>query len=164
MSSCFNRKEVIYTVYQEGSISKAAQKLFISQPSLSIMIRKIEDEIGVPLFDRTSKPLRMTQAGMEYIKAAEAIFAQGAAGCHFGNAIDMAEMLAKAPAETLVMGNVDPVSVLAQGTPETIRAAVKSLVEKCESYPNFVLSSGCDIPASTPWENIEAFFAVAKNQ
>ena len=97
-------------------------------------------------------------------KAAEAIFAQGAAGSHFGNAIDMAEMLAKAPAETLVMGNVDPVSVLAQGTPETIRAAVKSLVEKCESYPNFVLSSGCDIPASTPWENIEAFFAVAKNQ
>lgn len=73
MSSCFNRKELIYTVYQEKSISKAAQKLFISQPSLSIMIRKIEEEIGVPLFDRTSKPIRMTEAGMEYVKATEAI-------------------------------------------------------------------------------------------
>ncbi len=73
MGSCFNRKELIYTVYQEKSISKAAQKLFVSQPSLSIMIRKIEEEVGMPLFDRTSKPIRMTQAGMEYIKATEAI-------------------------------------------------------------------------------------------
>lgn len=73
MSSYFNRKDLIYTVYREKSISKAAQKLFVSQPSLSIMIRKIEEEIGVPLFDRTSKPLRLTQAGEEYIKAAEAI-------------------------------------------------------------------------------------------
>lgn len=73
MSSYFNRKDLIYTVYQEKSISKAAQKLFVSQPSLSIMIRKIEEEVGVPLFDRTSKPIRLTEAGMEYIKATEAI-------------------------------------------------------------------------------------------
>ena len=73
MSSCFNRKELVYTVYQEKSISKAAQRLFVSQPSLSIMIRKIEEEVGLPLFDRTSKPIRMTEAGMEYIKATEAI-------------------------------------------------------------------------------------------
>lgn len=73
MSSYFNRKDLIYTVYQEKSISKAAQKLFVSQPSLSIMIRKIEEEVGLPLFDRTSKPIRLTEAGMEYIKATEAI-------------------------------------------------------------------------------------------
>lgn len=73
MGNCFNRKELVYTVYREKSISKAAQKLFVSQPSLSIMIRKIEEEVGMPLFDRTSKPIRMTEAGMEYVKAAEAI-------------------------------------------------------------------------------------------
>lgn len=73
MNGCFNRKDLIYTVYLEGSISRAAQKLFISQPSLSIMIRKIEDEVGLPLFDRTCKPIRLTQAGEEYIKAAESI-------------------------------------------------------------------------------------------
>lgn len=73
MSSYFNRKDLIYTVYQEKSISKAAQKLFVSQPSLSIMIRKIEEEVGLPLFDRTSKPIRLTEAGLEYIKATEAI-------------------------------------------------------------------------------------------
>lgn len=73
MGNYFSRKDLIYTVYQEGSISKAAQKLFISQPSLSVMIQKIEEEVGVPLFDRTSKPIRLTEAGQEYIKAAEEI-------------------------------------------------------------------------------------------
>ena len=73
MNGCFNRKDLIYTVYREGSISRAAQKLFVSQPSLSIMLRKIEEEVGVPLFDRTCKPIQLTQAGEEYIKATKAI-------------------------------------------------------------------------------------------
>lgn len=73
MSNFFNRKNLIYTVYQEGSISKAAQKLFISQPSLSVMIQRIEESLGLPLFDRTSKPIRLTEAGEEYIKATEEI-------------------------------------------------------------------------------------------
>lgn len=73
MVNYFSRKDLIYTVYQERSISKAAQKLFISQPSLSVMIQKIEEEVGVPLFDRTCKPIRLTEAGREYIKATEEI-------------------------------------------------------------------------------------------
>ena len=44
----------IYTIYQEGSFSRAASKLYLSQPALSIAIRKIENEIGMPLFDRQS--------------------------------------------------------------------------------------------------------------
>ena len=71
MGNYFNRKDLVYTVYQERSISKAAQRLFISQPSLSVMIQRIEEEVGVPLFDRTSKPIRLTEAGQEYIKATE---------------------------------------------------------------------------------------------
>ena len=73
MGNYFNRKDLVYAVYQEGSISKAAQKLFISQPSLSVMIQKIEEDIGVPLFDRTCKPIRLTETGQEYIKATEEI-------------------------------------------------------------------------------------------
>ena len=73
MNDIFNKKDIIYTVYQEKSFSKAAQKLFIAQPALSVMVKKIEADIGIPLFDRTSKPIRMTQTGMEYIRATEAI-------------------------------------------------------------------------------------------
>ncbi|MBQ4274377.1 MAG: methylcobamide--CoM methyltransferase, partial [Clostridia bacterium] len=72
-------------------------------------------------------------------------------------------ILKKVPADVLVMGNIDPVGVLRMGTPESVREATTELLERCSTYPNFVLSSGCDMPPKTPWENINAFFAAAKD-
>jgi len=57
----------VYTVYQEGSFSKAAEKLFLTQPALSISIQKIEQSIGMPLFDRSRRPLQLTEAGEIYL-------------------------------------------------------------------------------------------------
>lgn len=47
----------IYTVYQKGSFSKAAESLYMTQPALSISIQKVETEIGMPLFNRDKKGL-----------------------------------------------------------------------------------------------------------
>ena len=69
----FTWKKYVYEVYREKSFSKAAQNLYISQPSLSARIKKIEEEIGVPLFDRSTSPLQLTEAGRIYIDAAEEI-------------------------------------------------------------------------------------------
>lgn len=154
-----------------GAALKAAgaDGIFMAEPLAGVISPDALAEFSAPYVKRIVEalqsadfPLVYHNCGTSVVKAADAIFAQGAAGCHFGNAIDLAEMLAKAPAQTLVMGNVNPVSVLAQGTPDAIRAAVKSLAGKCGQYSNFVLSSGCDIPASTPWENLEAFFEAAR--
>ena len=71
MQDVFNRKELIYTIYQEQSFSRAAQKLFIAQPALSTLVKKLEDQLGVPLFDRTTKPIQLTEAGEKYIAATE---------------------------------------------------------------------------------------------
>lgn len=85
----------------------------------------------------------------------------GAAAYHFGNAADMEEMLRKMPETVPVMGNVDPASVIFGGNPETVREATLSLLRRCGRYQNFILSSGCDIPPRSPWENISAFFDAA---
>ena len=61
-------KEYIYQVYLEGSFSKAAAKLFVTQPALSIAIRRVEQELGSPLFNRNSRPLKLTQVGALYIE------------------------------------------------------------------------------------------------
>ena len=58
----------IYSVYKNGSFSKAAQELFITQPALSISVSKVEARIGIPLFDRTAKPVKLTEAGEYYIR------------------------------------------------------------------------------------------------
>jgi uroporphyrinogen decarboxylase len=60
------------------------------------------------------------------------------------------------------MGNIDPVSVFKDGTPEEMRTAVLELLESTKDYPNFVLSSDCDTPPHTPPENIDAFFEALK--
>lgn len=70
----FSGKKYVYEVYKEKSFSKAAQNLYISQPSLSARIKKIEDQIGVPLFDRSTSPLKLTEVGDIYIEAAKEIF------------------------------------------------------------------------------------------
>lgn len=63
----------IITVAEEKNISKAAQKLYLSQPSLSHCILKQERQLGVTLFDRTKHPLQLTYAGERYIAAAHQI-------------------------------------------------------------------------------------------
>ena len=92
----------------------------------------------------------------------EGIYGLGAAAYHFGNAVDMAAIMAKTPSDVLAMGNIDPAGEFAGGTAESITAATKALLEKCGGCPNFVPSSGCDIPAHAKWENIDAFFAAVK--
>lgn len=67
-------EKYVYEVYREKSFSKAAQNLYISQPSLSARIKKIEDRIGFPLFDRSTSPLQVTEVGEVYIEAAEEIY------------------------------------------------------------------------------------------
>jgi len=63
----------VYTVYKEKSFSKAAKKLFISQPALSAVVKKVESKIQLPIFDRSTNPIQLTPAGKYYIKSIEKI-------------------------------------------------------------------------------------------
>ena len=71
----FSKYEYAYALYQEGSFTKAAQKLFITQPSLSIAIKGIEKEAGAVLFERRGNGVVLTEAGKEYIATVERIMA-----------------------------------------------------------------------------------------
>jgi len=65
--------EYVYAVYQKKSFSKAAETLHVSQPALSTAIRKIESELQLQLFDRSSSPIELTPAGKYYIASIEKI-------------------------------------------------------------------------------------------
>lgn len=60
--------EYIYEVYKTGSISRAAENLYITQPALSMSIKRVENSIGMALFDRSRHPLVLTEAGELYIQ------------------------------------------------------------------------------------------------
>lgn len=69
----FKNKEYVYCVYQEQSFCKAAEKLHVSQPALSAMIKRVEQQLGMPIFDRKTSPISLTPFGAEYIKSIETV-------------------------------------------------------------------------------------------
>ena len=69
----FQGMKYVYAVYKEKSFSRAAEKLFVSQPSLSANVKREEQAVGYPIFDRSTKPLTLTEPGRKYIEAVEKI-------------------------------------------------------------------------------------------
>ncbi len=90
--------------------------------------------------------------------ATESMIETGARGLHFGNKIDMAEALRQTPSDLLVMGNLNPVGVLKQMDAAGVKAKTAELLERTRQFPNFIISSGCDVPPGVPVENIVAFY------
>ena len=70
-----NKRQIKYmlTIFREGSISRAAEVLYVSQPSVSQMVRKVEEELRAELFVRHTNPMVLTPAGECYMQAARAI-------------------------------------------------------------------------------------------
>ena len=64
------QRQYILAVAQERSFSKAAKKLFLTQPSLSKAILSLEKELGCRLFDRSVSPLALTEAGRLFVQTA----------------------------------------------------------------------------------------------
>lgn len=65
--------EYVLTLAEEKSFSKASQKLYVTQPSLSQFIKNLENELRTQLFDRSTSPIRLTPSGEAYIDAARKI-------------------------------------------------------------------------------------------
>jgi LysR family transcriptional activator of nhaA len=75
----FNYHHLFYfrTIAAEGSISKAARKLRLGQPTLSMQLKQFEDFLGVPLFERKNRALILTEMGRVVQRYAEEIFRLG---------------------------------------------------------------------------------------
>lgn len=69
----FHQLRYVLEVANEKSISAAAKKLYLSQPSLSQQIINLEKELGIPLFVRHSKSVTLTDAGEQFVQSAKRI-------------------------------------------------------------------------------------------
>ena len=119
-----------------------------SSAYVKYIVNKVQDDNFIVVLHNCGNTGHCTKAMVE----------TGAAAYHFGNKCKMEEVLRDVPPTALAMGNVDPVSVFKDGTPEQMRSTVLDLLEKTKEYPNYVLSSGCDTPPHTPMANVDAFF------
>ena len=78
MSINLNHLELVHAIVQEASVSKAADRLMVSQPAVSKQLRQMERALGTPLFDRLPRGVRPTQAGLLLADYAGRIFALAA--------------------------------------------------------------------------------------
>src|SRR5688572_8447037 len=72
----FQQLEYIIAVNQQRHFAKAAEKCFVTQPTLSMMINKLEEELGVKIFDRSKQPVLPTKEGEEIIKRAKVLISE----------------------------------------------------------------------------------------
>ena len=175
MYLCFDEPKTVHIVldkaaqylirYGQAMKEAGADGILMAEPLAGILSPDMAAEFSIPYVKRIIDALQTEDFAVIYHNCGNAvpamleeIYSQGAAAYHFGNAVDMAQILQRTPENVLVMGNIDPAGQFANGTEETITAATRALMAACGGYANFLPSSGCDIPAHAKWENIRAFF------
>jgi len=179
MMDCYDEPDMVHTVmekctaflieYAKAYREAGANGIMMAEPVAGLLSPSLEEEFAAPYVKKIIDAVQDEEfiviyhnCGDNIAAMTDSIFANGAAAYHFGNAVKLPVMLEKAPEGVPVMGNVDPAGVLRFGTVEEVRAATRAVLEECSEYPDFLLSSGCDIPPLTPWENLHAFFETAE--
>jgi len=77
--------------------------------------------------------------------------------------VDMKEVAKSLTKYVVLIGNLNPSGTILRGNPEMVKKEVNALLKEMDPYPNFVLSTGCDLPQETPPENIEAFMQAGRD-
>ena len=179
MINCYEEPEMVHATLETATESplnyvkaykaNGAHGAVIAEPAAGLLSPDFCGEFSSPYVKKIVDAVQDEEFIVIYHNCGDAvnrmvpqILETGAAAYHFGNAVSMEEMLQQMPGDVLTMGNVDPVSAIRNGTPEKVRQDTLAIMEACCKYPNFLISSGCDIPPAAPWANIDAFFAAVE--
>ncbi len=175
MYTCYDDSVTVHTVLQKTTTflteyaralkAAGADGIIVAEPLCGLLSREMAEEFSCPYMTDIIRSVQdedfaviYHNCGNSVPQMTEDLYALGASAYHFGNAVDLQEILLHTPEEVVVMGNIDPVSCFTKGTAEHMREETRTLLEHCGDYRNFILSSGCDIPYTASWDNIRAFF------
>ncbi len=174
MIKCYTDPDIVHTVLQKTTDflieyikaykAVGANGVVVAEPAAGLLSPDLISEFSTPYVKQMLAATRSDDFAFVYhncgntIPLVENIMTIGADAYHFGNMIKMEEMMKLASPDALIMGNVDPSSQFRMGTPESIYAKTTEILNECSKYPNFVISSGCDVPPMASWDNIDSFF------
>jgi LysR family transcriptional activator of nhaA len=154
----YNHLRYFWVVAHEGSLTRAATRLHLSQSALSVQVQKLEAQIGHPLFERIGKRLKLTEAGRIALDYADTVFSAGAEllSTLQGRPVDRRRMLTIGSLTTLsrnfqldflrpLIGRDDVEIVVRSG-------AMRDLLAQLESHAMDVVLSNSAVPrdARTP--------------
>ncbi|MBK7257265.1 MAG: uroporphyrinogen decarboxylase family protein [Ignavibacteriae bacterium] len=120
-----------------------------SSPYVKQIREAVEDETFTIILHNCGARIGHLQASLD----------SGAKILHFGKPMDLPAALAQVPSDTILCGNLDPSEIFVGLTAGDVAVRTSALLAATASYKNFVISSGCDVPAGVPPANLEAFFS-----
>jgi len=152
--------------YSRALIDYGADTIAVLEPTAVLLSKRQFKRFALPYFEKLrselSNPLIYHICGdTEHI--VEPMGASGAYGLSLDSMVDLKDAAERIPENVFLIGNIDPVKVFLQSNAEAVERETANLLEKMKDVPNFILSSGCDIPLETPHENIAAFFRAGRN-
>lgn len=179
MFMCFDEPETVHLLlkkcteflinYINAFKAAGADGVILAEPVAGLLSPDLEAEFSAPYTKQLAEAVKddsfaviYHNCGQSVTRMTESIYSNGCDAYHFGNAVDLSEMLKAAPTDKLIMGNIDPVALFKDATPKEMKDAIVKLLDECSEYNNFLLSSGCDIPFNAKWENIDMFFFTSK--
>jgi len=158
----------VISEYANALFNAGADAIAVLEPLAVILSPKKYKEFSLYPFKKlvsnlNNKPLILHICGNtnHLIKS---MLDSGAVGLSLDSVINFEELKKIIPQEITLMGNLNPVKIFLQSTPDQVAEATKSLKESMKDTKNFILSSGCDIPVNTPLENIAAFMKAARGK
>lgn len=175
MIYCYEEPDMVETVlekvteflinYAKAYKEAGADGIVMAEPLAGLLSPSLAEDFSAPYVKKIVDAVQddnfivvYHNCGDAVCRMADSIVSTGAKVFHFGNSIRLADMLPLIPSDKLVMGNVDPAGELRNGTPASIKAATKLVMSECCEYKNFGISTGCDVPPMSSWDNIHAFF------
>ncbi|MBE7010425.1 MAG: methyltransferase [Ruminococcaceae bacterium] len=154
--------------YVKAFKAVGADGVIMAEPAAGLLSPALAEEFSMPyvkkIFDEIADDdfiICYHNCGNSVQDMFDLVAELGADIVHLGNAVDMKKAFENLPSDMVVMGNIDPV-LFKSATPEEIRAEVCRVYNEYSRYENFMISSGCDIPAESKWENIDAYFEMVK--
>lgn len=175
MIQAIMQPEIVHTVLKKASTfienyilafkDAGANGVIIAEPLAGLMsgemVQAFSSDYLIPIVKRVQDDhfsVIYHNCGPSTVSSLREIYSIQAHGYHFGNAIDLTDVLLKTDEDILVFGNMDPVKYFCDVSKEEMDVKVKELFEKLGKYPNWLISSGCDIPSHAKWENIEQYY------
>ncbi|NLV51329.1 MAG: methyltransferase [Clostridiales bacterium] len=179
MVHCYEEPEMVHTVLRKVTdflISYikefkivGADGIVLAEPLAGLLSPQLMQEFSTDyvkeIVDKTQDSSFIViyhNCGNDVPRLVDQVLNTGCRVFHFGDSVNMAQLLEKMPSDCLLMGNISPSRQFKNGTPKSIRLDTIRLLESCKNHKNFIISSGCDIPPLTEFDNIDSFFETVK--
>jgi len=164
--TCLDFSVEIISEYTLALFAAGANVVSILEPTAMMISSDHFNEFSAKPFKRilanvNNKPLILHICG-NTTHLIESMGKTGAAGLSVDWQVNMADSITMIPQDVALIGNLDPVQVFLNATPDEVKVATRELKETMRGNNNFILSSGCDLPLETPPDNLTAYMKAAR--